>query len=77
LQCLRNGAIETAHLLPLLQTDPVVPPTDSLEDHRSSAEAAAIQTALNAAGGNRSAAARALGISRATLHKKIRQYGIG
>jgi two-component system response regulator HydG len=32
--------------------------------------------ALRAAGGNRSEAARALGISRVTLHDKLRKYGL-
>jgi two-component system response regulator HydG len=34
-------------------------------------------TALETAGGNRSRAARALGIGRATLHEKMQKYGLG
>jgi two-component system response regulator HydG len=33
--------------------------------------------ALRAAGGNRSEAARQLGISRVTLHDKLKKYGLG
>ncbi|HYQ80700.1 MAG TPA: helix-turn-helix domain-containing protein, partial [Anaeromyxobacteraceae bacterium] len=33
--------------------------------------------ALRAAGGNRSEAARRLGISRVTLHDKLRKHGLG
>jgi DNA-binding NtrC family response regulator len=40
------------------------------------AEKAAIQAALKARNGNRTHAAKALGISRRTLHNKLREYGI-
>jgi DNA-binding NtrC family response regulator len=40
------------------------------------AEKAAIESALKAAGGNRTHAAKALGISRRTLHNKLNEYGI-
>jgi transcriptional regulator of acetoin/glycerol metabolism len=36
----------------------------------------AIVVALREAGGNRVAAAAALGLARSTLYRKIRQYGI-
>ena len=39
-------------------------------------EQARIEAALRATGGNRSAAARHLGMGRATLYRKLRQYGI-
>ncbi len=35
-----------------------------------------IIAALEACGGNRAAAARQLGISRRTLHRKLREYGL-
>jgi transcriptional regulator of acetoin/glycerol metabolism len=41
------------------------------------AERAAVRRALGAAGGNVSAAATALGVSRATLHRKINRLGLG
>ncbi len=37
----------------------------------------AVRTTLRATGGNRSAAARILGVSRPTLLRKVRKYGIG
>jgi transcriptional regulator of acetoin/glycerol metabolism len=40
------------------------------------AERGALRRALASSGGNVSAAARALGISRATLHRKMRSLGI-
>ncbi len=40
------------------------------------AEKAAIQAALKAQNGNRTHAAKALGVSRRTLHNKLREYGI-
>jgi sigma-54 dependent transcriptional regulator, acetoin dehydrogenase operon transcriptional activator AcoR len=39
-------------------------------------EAEYIAAALAAAGGNRSRAAQALGISRATLYEKLKRHGI-
>jgi two-component system response regulator HydG len=38
-------------------------------------EKAAILSTLQAAGGNKSEAARRLGITRKTLHKKLKAYG--
>jgi DNA-binding NtrC family response regulator len=40
------------------------------------AEKTAIEAALKAAGGNRTHAAKALGISRRTLHNKLNEHGI-
>jgi transcriptional regulator with AAA-type ATPase domain len=42
-----------------------------------SAERAAVAEALRAAGGNRSRAAKALGIGRNTLYRKMREFGLG
>jgi transcriptional regulator of acetoin/glycerol metabolism len=41
------------------------------------AELAAITSALQQAGGNKREAADMLGLSRATLYRKVRSYGIG
>ena len=48
----------------------------SLRDWLDAAEAWRIREALAAARGNRSAAARALGIGRRTLYAKIEKHGI-
>lgn len=50
---------------------------DSGDDDLRSAERAAVQRALARADGNVSAAARRLGISRATLHRKLNRLGLG
>ncbi len=39
-------------------------------------ERVAILKTLEGAGGNKSEAARRLGITRRTLHKKLKQYGL-
>jgi transcriptional regulator of acetoin/glycerol metabolism len=55
------------------------PVTDLLggpEGELSAAERGALQRALARAGGNASAAAQALGISRATLYRKIKRVGL-
>ena len=36
-----------------------------------------VAQALRASGGSRTEAARALGISRVTLHDKLKKYGLG
>ncbi|MCK8786143.1 GAF domain-containing protein [Roseomonas sp. NAR14] len=46
------------------------------EDDLGRAERAALQRALARAGGNVSATASALGLSRATLHRKLRRLGL-
>ena len=74
LACPARGAIETSHLRPSMQTSGVASlPVASLDGQRAVAEASAIDEALRAANGNRTAAARILGISRATLHKKLKR----
>ena len=48
----------------------------ALDASVADAEKTAIQSALKASGGNRTHAAKALGISRRTLHNKLREYEI-
>ncbi|MCA1953463.1 MAG: sigma-54-dependent Fis family transcriptional regulator, partial [Hyphomicrobiales bacterium] len=45
-------------------------------DGLASAERASLQRALARARGNATAAARNLGISRATLYRKLREFGL-
>jgi transcriptional regulator of acetoin/glycerol metabolism len=49
---------------------------DDLEEGLSDAERGVVQRALARAGGNVSGAARILGVSRATLHRKIKRLGL-
>jgi two-component system response regulator AtoC len=51
-------------------------PPSPLEAQRRQAEKHAVETALRQSRGNRSQAARILGISRRTLYKELRQQGI-
>jgi DNA-binding NtrC family response regulator len=52
--------------------EPVSPPSRSLRD----VEEATIRRVLSEEDGNRSSAARVLGINRTTLYNKLRLYGI-
>jgi two-component system response regulator HydG len=51
-------------------------PRASLKQRVEAYERGLVLAALETAEGNRSAAARALGISRATLHEKLHKYGV-
>jgi DNA-binding NtrC family response regulator len=57
------------------QAAPAAPPR-SLQDNREAVERAVIQRALTNHGNSRSRAAAALGISRVTLYKKMKKYGL-
>ncbi|MGW0814550.1 sigma-54-dependent Fis family transcriptional regulator [Streptomyces viridiviolaceus] len=67
----RSGVIQPGDLPPECQTVSrrVLSPLEALERD-------AIVRGLIAAKGNKNAAARALGVSRATIYRKIREYGI-
>src|SRR5262249_1691570 len=52
------------------------PAGESLRNSRRAVERSMIQRALANKGYNRPRAARALGISRVTLHKKLKLYGL-
>jgi two-component system response regulator AtoC len=49
----------------------------SMDTQRRAAEKSALEAALTGAAGNRSAAARILGISRRTLYKKLNEHSLG
>ena len=51
-------------------------PGNSLLQSRAEYERHLVRKALEECNFNRSSAARALGVSRVTLHKKIKQYGL-
>jgi transcriptional regulator of acetoin/glycerol metabolism len=53
-----------------------VPASGRKETAGDAAEAQRIRKALEQADGNRTAAAKALGISRVTLWHKVKRYGI-
>jgi len=76
-----GGRIERAHLPPELTggqstaTGPL-PSGGSLADQLRAAEVQAIRAALEMCGGNRLATARALGLHKSTLFRKIKALGI-
>ena len=63
-------------LLAQLYPEPVSKARDSGETARLSPEAAALTEALRRHGGNRAAAAAELGISKTTLWRRMKQYGV-
>ncbi len=73
------GKIERAHLPPELTGRPVtVPPSsgDTIASQTQASEAQAIRAALERNGLNRLAAARALGLHKSSLFRKIKALGI-
>ncbi|QRP43607.1 helix-turn-helix domain-containing protein [Amycolatopsis sp. FDAARGOS 1241] len=65
--------MSAGHLPGRLRSSPAPPRLTELEK----AERQAIADALRTATGNRVRAAALLGISRATLYRKLRRYGLG
>jgi DNA-binding NtrC family response regulator len=71
-----------SHLPPSVQKQPSPPPVaghspgGSLVQNREEVERIIIQRALENCGNNRTGAAQALGISRVTLYKKMKKYGL-
>ena len=68
--------ITDALLAKSLPADRVLNPTDDACENLMSAERGVLQRALARAEGNVSQAARSLGVSRATLHRKMRRLSI-
>jgi len=73
-----GGRIECAHLPPELTGQRAVPasPGHTIAAQASAAEARAIREALERCGFNRLAAARALGLHKSTLFRKIKALGL-
>lgn len=67
------AAVQEANL-PVLDDEPML--GDSLHEQRDQAERGVIQRALVSNGFNRTRAADSLGISRVTLYKKMKKYGL-
>jgi transcriptional regulator of acetoin/glycerol metabolism len=59
-----------------LPADAILCPADEGGENLKSAERGVLQRTLARAGGNVSEAARVLGVSRATLHRKLRRFGV-
>lgn len=62
--------------LPTDTTDPTPLKAESLSDQRLQAERVALQNALTENGGNKTAAARQLGISRATFYERLKRCNL-
>jgi two-component system response regulator HydG len=72
---LSQGGVLDPALLPG-GADPTASPPLGLRERVDAYERSLIMGALRTASGNRSEAARQLGIGRATLHEKMRKYGL-
>ncbi len=68
------SAVQEAALPAVFDDEPIL--GDSLHEQRDLAERGVIQRALASNGFNRTRAADALGISRVTLYKKMKKYGL-
>ncbi|MCF7838708.1 MAG: sigma 54-interacting transcriptional regulator [Candidatus Marinimicrobia bacterium] len=74
-----RGAIERQHLPDLFAARPAgapAPVAETMTGQTRAAESRAIRAALESAGFNRAAAARALGLHKSTLFRKIKALGI-
>ncbi|MEM9488164.1 MAG: sigma 54-interacting transcriptional regulator, partial [Myxococcota bacterium] len=79
IRCSRGDTLQPDHLPPEVQnqSDPIREPIDEVAPTSAVDERARIQEALHKAAGNRNKAAKLLGISRATLYRRLERYGIG
>ena len=69
--CPADGDVLPEHLPPLVSSRPGPPPTTMEESERR-----LVEQALREHDGNIQAAAKALGVSRGTLYRKIDKYGL-
>ncbi len=73
------GTVQSPSAAPPATTDTLSPESSQLaplKDKVRAAELRALQRALERAGGNRTAAAKLLGVSRRTLYSKLEEHGI-
>jgi len=70
-----RGTRVTLHDLPQLGAIPN-PVENALEGHLQDVERRVLQQALEQAGGNKSEAARTLGLKRSTFFDKLRRHGL-
>ena len=71
--------IDVDHIRPLLlqtSSSDVLPTGGTLRQHVENFERGSIEKALAASRGNIAQAARALGLDRANLHRKLRRFGL-
>jgi len=71
-----HGLTDARLAVPFPAANLLAPAADEPLDDLTMAERGVVQRALSRAQGNVSAAARLLGISRATLHRKIARFGL-
>jgi transcriptional regulator with PAS, ATPase and Fis domain len=74
-----DGGVITAQDLPYPLRKPITRKTGrlmTLKDRQDTTEKAAIESALEATGGNKAQAARLLGVHRTLLYKKMKKYAI-
>lgn len=71
-----SGCIDQSLVTAQLREEPEAAPSHAHQPVPDGEEAAVILEALREAGGNKTAAAQALGISRVTLWRKLRQLGL-
>jgi two-component system response regulator HydG len=72
----RNDVIDCAHLPPKIANPAIEPPTNTRKMPAKDRIFQDTLTALHTANGNQSCAAKMLGVSRVTIWKRIKKYGI-
>jgi len=73
----RGGELKTEHFPGIALTAPMAAPASAASLNLTDVETAKIRTALERFGGDTRKAAQALGISRATLYRRMKEMGPG